>query len=339
VWCQELRSDLEAMLLKAPELIEGMIEICNQRKWLSTTLATIKFAQCVVQGLWYTNHPLMQVPHFTEEMAQAVAKDSTEPSKTLIEYLRLSDKEKTGLSKLTDAQKKDVYEACRIIPCLKIVTTLFVEEEETDFYEGEDDAPAPTPAPDAPKGDHIFEQDLVTLRVNMTRENVPEGSKKKKASAPPVHAPMFPKTIRESWWLILTDKVDTRKGALAEVTIHAIEKISDQSRVINHELRFMAPQRAGGYEMELHVYSDCYMGLDETIPITFTVSPAAELPEYEPHPEDVELDNEPTLFEQVMAANVDDSSDDEDDEDAKEKSEEVAGAVEGEGEEESEEED
>jgi Sec63 Brl domain len=151
VWCQELRSDLEAMLLKAPELIEGMIEICNQRKWLSTTLATIKFAQCVVQGLWYTNHPLMQVPHFTEEMAQAVAKDSTEPSKTLIEYLRLPDKEKTGLSKLTDAQKKDVYEACRIIPCLKIVTTLFVEEEETDFYEGEDDAPAPTPAPMLPR--------------------------------------------------------------------------------------------------------------------------------------------------------------------------------------------
>jgi translocation protein SEC63 len=329
------------MLLKAPELIEGMIEICNQRKWLSTTLATIKFAQCVVQGLWYTNHPLMQVPHFTEEMAQAVAKDATatEPSKTLIEYLRLPDKEKTGLSKLTEAQKKDVYEACRIIPCLKIVTTLFVEEEETDFYEGEDDASAPTPTPNAPKGDHIFEQDLVTLRVNMTRENVPEGSKKKKASAPPVHAPMFPKTIRESWWLILTDKVDTRKGASTEVTIHAIEKISDQSRVISHELRFMAPQRAGEYEMELHVYSDCYMGLDETIPITFTVSPAAELPEYEPHPEDVELDNEPTLFEQVMAANVDDSSDDEDDEDAKEKSEVLAAAEEGEGVEESEEED
>jgi len=43
--------------------------------------------------------------------------------------------------------------------------------------------------------------------------------------------------------------------------------------------------------------------------------PAAELPEYAPHPEDLELDNEPTLFEQVMAANVDDSSDEEDDDD------------------------
>ena len=258
-----------------------------------------------------------QIPNFTEEEAKEIAKDSEDPVRALIEYLRVPDKDKRGLSKLTDKQKKDVFEACKIIPSMRMVTTLFVEEEETDFYEGEDDAPVPVPAPDAPKGDQIFEQDLVTLRLTMTRENVTEGTKKKKAFAPPVHAPLFPKTIRESWWLILTDKVDkelARKGASGEVTIHAIEKISDQSRVVNHELRFMAPQRAGNYEMELHVYSDCYMGLDETIPINFTVSPAAELPEYEPHPEDVELDNEPTLFEQVMAANVDDSSDDEDDE-------------------------
>ena len=76
----------------------------------------------------------------------------------------------------------------------------------------------------------------------------------------------------------------------------------------------MAPSAAGDYCLQLHVLSDCYMGVDQIIPVDFTVSPAAELPEYEPHPEDVELDNEPTLFEQVMAANVDDSSDDEDEE-------------------------
>lgn len=42
----------------------------------------------------------------------------------------------------------------------------------------------------------------------------------------------------------------------------------------------------------------------------FTVTPAALLPVYQPHPEDLELDNEPTLFEQVM--NAADSSDSED---------------------------
>lgn len=44
--------------------------------------------------------------------------------------------------------------------------------------------------------------------------------------------------------------------------------------------------------------------------VQFNVVPAASLPVYQPHPEDLELDNEPTLFEQVM--NAGDSSDSED---------------------------
>ena len=57
------------MLAKTPELIEGMIEICFQRKWLETTLAAIRFSQCIIQGLSYNSHPLLQIPHFTETEA------------------------------------------------------------------------------------------------------------------------------------------------------------------------------------------------------------------------------------------------------------------------------
>lgn len=47
--------------------------------------------------------------------------------------------------------------------------------------------------------------------------------------------------------------------------------------------------------------------------VQFNVIAASSLPVYQPHPEDLELDNEPTLFEQVM--NADDSSDSEEEED------------------------
>ena len=109
--------------------------------------------------------------------------------------------------------------------------------------------------------------------------------------------------------------------------IHGIEKIPDTHKIagegrkdtttchtVEHDIRFMAPPQAGTFSMQLYVFSDTYMGLDELIDIDFNVKPAAELPVYEPHPEDLELENEPTLFEQVMAANQDeaDSSDDED---------------------------
>ena len=57
--------------------------------------------------------------------------------------------------------------------------------------------------------------------------------------------------------------------------------------------------RVGQYELELHVLSDCYMGIDTVIPVSFSVCSAAELPEYKAHKDDIDLDNEPTLFEQI----------------------------------------
>ena len=160
--------------------------------------------------------------------------------------------------------------------------------------------------------------------MTITRENLADGEQ-----APPVHAPYFPTVVKEGWWLILTekpkasgdgkkskdkDKAGEASGPANLANIHAVEKVTEQDKVITHELRFMAPPKAGEYAMDLYVYSDSYMGLDVELEVKFTVLPAEELPEYAPHPEDLELDNEPTLFEQVMAAPLDDSSDEEDEE-------------------------
>ena len=58
-----------------------------------------------------------------------------------------------------------------------------------------------------------------------------------------------------------------------------------------------------------------YLGLDVRETLKMTVISAATLPEYVAHQDDLDLDDEPTLFEQVMSGAADDSSDDEDDED------------------------
>lgn len=52
-------------------------------------------------------------------------------------------------------------------------------------------------------------------------------------------------------------------------------------------MQFRAPPKTGKYSMEVQLMSSCYMGLDMTLEIDFEVSPATELPEYMPHPEDV----------------------------------------------------
>ena len=55
-----------------------------------------------------------------------------------------------------------------------------------------------------------------------------------------------------------------------------------------------------------------YLGLDVREQVKMTVIPAAQLPEYKAHPDDLNLDDEPTLFEQVMSGNADTDSDTDD---------------------------
>lgn len=73
----------------------------------------------------------------------------------------------------------------------------------------------------------------------------------------------------------------------------------------------MAPNKPGTVKLDVFVKSDSYIGLDQQKAVEFEVISAATLPQYEPHPDDLELDNEPTLFEQVMQA-YDDETDSED---------------------------
>lgn len=75
----------------------------------------------------------------------------------------------------------------------------------------------------------------------------------------------------------------------------------------------MAPNKPGTVKLDVFVKSDSYIGLDQRKAVQFEVISADTLPQYEPHPDDLELDNEPTLFEQVMQA-YDDETDSEDDE-------------------------
>jgi translocation protein SEC63 len=306
---EELRSDLDAMLAISPELIEGMAEISQQRRWLQTTLSILRFSQCLVQALWVNDHSLQTLPHFTENEVKHVSRGAKVQARTLAEYVKVPDAEKKGLASFTDAQREEVLQSCALLPRIKVETRVFVEEEEEGEAEEGD-------AGKRVKGDDIFEGDIITIRVTITRENVAEGD-----VAPPVFAPRFPRVLREKWWVILSDRPrpDPRRPNMEppQATIFAMEKLTGQGRVVTHDLRLEAPPTAGSYSMDLHLVSDCYMGYDEEIEVKFDVRPAAELPAYAPHPEDLELDNEPTLFEQMLTSNIDEDSSDEEEDEAK----------------------
>ncbi|CAM9657807.1 unnamed protein product, partial [Ectocarpus sp. 12 AP-2014] len=127
-----------------------------------------------------------------------------------------------------------------------------------------------------------------------------------------VYAQKYPVFADEGWWVLV--------GDINRKTIFSFERITDNGRVVSKEVKMMAPNKPGTVKLDVFVKSDSYVGLDQKQAVQFEVVSAANLPQYEPHPDDLELDNEPTLFEQVMQA-YDDETDSEDEVRREEKSE------------------
>jgi len=279
------QENLKYMLRQSSSLIDAMISVCKHQESLTSALNCIKFGQYVAQGMWVKDSELLQLPHFTGVEAAHCTKGKP-AQKTIEQYMNIPDESRKGLKDFTTEQKEDVVKCCAILPSMSVESKVFVDDDE----------------------DHnVYEGDLCTVSVTLTRNNLEDGEK-----AGLVHAPRFPFPRREAWWVALGTK---------EGKIISIDKVTSPDKVVEHKIKFLAP-RKGAYEFDLHVLSNAYVGFDHKTSVELTTMDASGLPEYKIHPDDAELDDEPTLFEEMMNANIEDDSDSEEESDSDDESEE-----------------
>ena len=98
------------------------------------------------------------------------------------------------------------------------------------------------------------------------------------------------------------------------------DEIAKLRKNLATRFRFKGPEKEGKYTFTVIVKSDSYLGLDMTKTFDIQIKTKDLLEKFVPHPEDVALDNEPTMFDlmhnQLEEMNNDfDSSDDDDDDD------------------------
>merc|ERR1712217_476340 len=155
----------------------------------------------------------------------------------------------------------------------------------------------------------IVAGDIATVSVTLTRKNLQEGE-----AAGPVHAPFFPEPKFEEWWVFLLEANQT------STRIIAFEKIKDTERVVEEKLRFQV-SRVGPHNLQVQAICDSYAGLDQKEEIKFTAKSDEEAKrQIFVHPEDEDLDLQPTLFQQFMGElNREEESEEEEEDDNKPK--------------------
>eukprot|EP00440_Ansanella_granifera_P043829 gb/GFBE01047496.1/.p1 GENE.gb/GFBE01047496.1/~~gb/GFBE01047496.1/.p1 ORF type:complete len:654 (+),score=199.97 gb/GFBE01047496.1/:1-1962(+) len=276
-----LLQDLDELLRHSTKITQAMIEIACMREWFFTAQAMIDFRRSLIQALDVKSSQLLQIPHFNEGLLKHCTKGKN-ATLTLTEYLSKDMKDRKGLSEMTENQLLDVEAFGAHVSSPEFKAICEVEDEEA-----------------------IVVGDVATVTCQLTRKNLQEGE-----AQGPVHAPFFPEPKFEEWWIFLVEGAPNTR-------IIAHERIRDTERVVEAKLRFQI-SRPGKHSLTVHALCDSYVGIDQKVELNFNALTEQEVKrEIFVHPEDEELDLQPTLFQQFMGDLGGDDESEEEEEDSK----------------------
>ena len=243
----DLAKDQELIVSKVLNLLSGCVDVLSSDGHLNA-MSAMEMSQMVVQAIWDRDSPLKQIPHFSPEVIKAASSFGYESSvitacmsrqianpflnsaKDIFEFQELmsdTDNSKKLIARL-GLENKQLAEAAKF-------TNDKYPSIELDFeLEDPDDITTGSPA---------------YLKIKVERE-VDEDEEPDTT----VHAPFYPQTKMENWWLVVGEESTNSLLAIKRVTI---------GKTLETRLEFAAPSTAGDHDLTLYLMSDSYMGVDQ----------------------------------------------------------------------------
>ncbi|PIA32529.1 hypothetical protein AQUCO_04400019v1 [Aquilegia coerulea] len=230
-----LAADQQEVLLSASRLLQAMVDVISSSGWLNLALLTMEVSQMVTQGMWERDSMLLQLPHFTKELAKRCQENPGKNIETVFDLVEMEDNERKDLLQMSDSQLLDVARFCNRFPNIDMTYDVIDSE---NVMVGED----------------------VTLHVTLERDL--EG----RSDVGPVDAPRYPKAKEEGWWLVVGDSKTNQLLAIKRVSLQRKSKV---------KLEFAAPTEAGKKSYTLYFMCDSYMGCDQEYGFTINVKDSA----------------------------------------------------------------
>ena len=67
-------TDTKGVLDNSMRILQAMIEVAAEAGWLATALGCMQLVQCVMQGRWPDDNPLLMLPHVDEGRVEGLGK-------------------------------------------------------------------------------------------------------------------------------------------------------------------------------------------------------------------------------------------------------------------------
>ncbi|KAL3734464.1 hypothetical protein ACJRO7_023766 [Eucalyptus globulus] len=218
-----LALDQREVLLSASRLLQAMVDVISSSGWLSLALLAMEVSQMVTQGMWERDSMLLQLPHFTKDLAKKCLENPGKSVETVFDLLEMEDGERQELLQMSDSQLLDIARFCNRFPNIDLTYEVLNNES-------------------------VSAGDDMTLQVMLERDM--EG----RTEVGPVDGPRYPKAKEEGWWLVVGDTKTNQLLAIKRVSLQRKSKV---------KLEFSAPSEAGKKTYSLYFMCDSYLGCDQ----------------------------------------------------------------------------
>ncbi|CAH8318639.1 unnamed protein product [Eruca vesicaria subsp. sativa] len=188
---RNLEMDQREVLLSATRLLQAMVDVISSNGWLNLALLAMEASQMVTQGMWERDSMLLQLPHFTKDLAKRCQENNIE---TIFDLVEMENEERQELLKMKDTELLDIARFCNRFPNIDLTYEVVGSEDVTP---GKD----------------------VTLLVMLERDM--EG----RTEVGAVDAPRYPKTKEEGWWLVVGDTKTNQLVAIKRVSLQKKAKV------------------------------------------------------------------------------------------------------------------
>ncbi|XP_050942555.1 DExH-box ATP-dependent RNA helicase DExH12-like [Cucumis melo] len=234
-----LALDQREVVISASRLLQAMVDVISSNGWLSLALLAMEVSQMVTQSLWERDSMLLQLPHFTKELAKRCQENPGKNIETIFDLVEMEDDERRELLQMSDSQLLDIARFCNRFPNIDMA------------YEVLD-------------GENVAAGENITLQVTLERDL--DG----RTEVGPVDALRYPKAKEEGWWLVVGDTKSNQLLAIKRVSLQRKAKV---------KLDFTAPAGTGKKSYTLYFMCDSYLGCDQEYSFTVDVKDAAAFDE------------------------------------------------------------
>jgi len=183
----DLIVDQKIVLKTAPSLLQAMVDVISSNSWLTPALSAMELSQMIVQAMWDNDSYLKQLPNFTQDLIDLIAKEAPEVE-SILDILEMDDDKRDRLLKLDKAQLAEVAKAANRYPNID----LHFEIDTKGIKAGS------------------------SMKVTVQLERELDEDER----LGPVYAPFYPGEKAEGWWLVVGNTKTNQLLAIKRITFN-----------------------------------------------------------------------------------------------------------------------